>query len=58
MFRYVDNSVIITSHSKDLALPGERIGYLAANPRMKDVRQFIEGAVFANRILGFVNAPA
>ena len=58
MFRYVDNSVIITSHSKDLALPGERIGYLAANPLMKDVRQFIEGAVFANRILGFVNAPA
>jgi aspartate aminotransferase len=58
IFRYVDNSVIITSHSKDLALPGERIGYLAANPRMKDAGQFIEGAVFANRILGFVNAPA
>ena len=58
MFRYVDNSVIVTSHSKDLALPGERIGYLAANPLMKDVRQFMEGAVFANRILGFVNAPA
>ena len=58
IFRYVTNSVIVTSHSKDLALPGERIGYLAANPRMKDVEQFMEGAVFSNRVLGFVNAPA
>ncbi|HJV66734.1 MAG TPA: pyridoxal phosphate-dependent aminotransferase [Geomonas sp.] len=58
IFRYVANSVIVTSHSKDLALPGERIGYLAANPRMKGVDQFMEGAVFANRVLGFVNAPA
>jgi len=58
IFRYVANSVIVTSHSKDLALPGERIGYLAASPRMKDVEQFMEGAVFSNRVLGFVNAPA
>jgi len=58
IFRYVANSVIVTSHSKDLALPGERIGYLAANPRMNKVEQFMEGAVFSNRVLGFVNAPA
>ena len=58
IFRYVTNSVIVTSHSKDLALPGERIGYLAANPRMKNVDQFMEGAIFSNRVLGFVNAPA
>jgi aspartate aminotransferase len=58
IFRYVANSVIVTSHSKDLALPGERIGYLAANPRMRHVDQFMEGAVFSNRVLGFVNAPA
>ncbi len=58
IFPYVDNAVIVTSHSKDLALPGERIGYLAANPRMAGVEQFMEGAVFANRVLGFVNAPA
>lgn len=58
IFRYVANSVIVTSHSKDLALPGERIGYLAANPRMKNVEQFMEGAIFSNRVLGFVNAPA
>jgi aspartate aminotransferase len=58
IFRYVQNSVIVTSHSKDLALPGERIGYLAANPRMNDIGKFMEGAIFCNRVLGFVNAPA
>jgi len=54
----VRNSVICTSHSKDLALPGERIGYLAANPAMDEVEEFMAGAVFCNRVLGYVNAPA
>jgi len=58
IFSYFDNSVIVTSHSKDLALPGERIGYLAANPQMTYVEMFMEGAVVANRVLGFINAPA
>jgi aspartate aminotransferase len=58
IFPYVDNSLIVTSHSKDLALPGERIGYLALNPRMTHVELFMEGATFCNRSLGFVNAPA
>ena len=58
VFKYIRNSILVTSHSKDLALPGERIGYLAANPAMDDVALFMEGAVFCNRVLGFVNAPA
>jgi len=58
IFPLIESSLIVTSHSKDLALPGERIGYLAANPRMATVMQFMEGAVFCNRTLGFVNAPA
>jgi aspartate aminotransferase len=58
VFRHIRNSIVVTSHSKDLALPGERIGYLAANPAMDDCALFIEGAVFCNRVLGFVNAPA
>ena len=58
IFPLVESSIIVTSHSKDLALPGERIGYLAANPRMATAGQFMEGAVFSNRVLGFVNAPA
>jgi aspartate aminotransferase len=58
IFPLVESAVIVTSHSKDLALPGERIGYLAANPKMATALQFMEGAVFSNRVLGFVNAPA
>ncbi|WP_027716152.1 pyridoxal phosphate-dependent aminotransferase [Desulfuromonas sp. TF] len=58
VFNFVTNSVVVTSHSKDLALPGERIGYLAANPAMNQVGKFMEGAVFCNRVLGFCNAPA
>ena len=58
IFNCIDNAVIVTSHSKDLALPGERIGYFAANPAMKDVDLFMQGAIFCNRVLGFVNAPA
>lgn len=58
IFPLVESSIIVTSHSKDLALPGERIGYLAANPRMATAGQFMEGAIFSNRVLGFVNAPA
>ncbi|MCE1227731.1 MAG: pyridoxal phosphate-dependent aminotransferase [Geobacteraceae bacterium] len=58
IFPLIESSVMVTSHSKDLALPGERIGYLAVNPRMATAMQFMEGAVFCNRTLGFVNAPA
>lgn len=58
IFDCVTNSVVVTSHSKDLALPGERIGYLAANPAMPGVELFMQGAIFCNRVLGFVNAPA
>ncbi|MDX2480740.1 MAG: pyridoxal phosphate-dependent aminotransferase [Desulfuromusa sp.] len=58
IFNSIRNSIIVTSHSKDLALPGDRIGYLAANPAMTDVGLFMQGAIFSNRVLGFVNAPA
>lgn len=58
VFLYVNNSLVVTSHSKDLALPGERIGYIAASPRISGLELMMEGLVFANRTLGFVNAPA
>ncbi len=58
VFKYIKNSIIVTSHSKDLSLPGERIGYLAASPNIEEIGLFIEGAIFCNRTLGFVNAPA
>ncbi len=58
VFRHVDNAIIATSHSKDLALAGERIGYLVASPRCADLERLMAAMVFANRTLGFVNAPA
>ncbi len=53
-----DNSVIVTSHAKDLALPGERIGFVAINPNHQDKEELAGGFSFCNRTLGFVNAPA
>jgi len=53
-----DDTVTIISHSKDLALPGERIGYIAISPKIKDAQTLIDAAIFANRTLGFINAPA
>ncbi|MBI4303652.1 MAG: aminotransferase class I/II-fold pyridoxal phosphate-dependent enzyme, partial [Chloroflexi bacterium] len=46
------------SHSEDLALPGERIGYLAIHPQAIGKKELIDGFIYCNRILGFVNAPA
>ena len=50
--------IILTSHSKDLALPGERIGYIAIHPECRHREELVNGFIFCNRTLGFVNAPA
>jgi len=52
------NSIIASSYSKSLSLAGERIGYLAVNPRISDVEAVVGGLILFNRTLGFVNAPA
>ena len=53
-----DNTIVASSFSKDLAIPGERIGYLGISPNIKNTEILMDGLVFANRVLGFVNAPA
>jgi len=57
-FHYYPHTLRVTSHSKDLALAGERIGYVAVSPRCEAVEEMVSALIFANRILGFVNAPA
>ncbi|MEE8143393.1 MAG: pyridoxal phosphate-dependent aminotransferase [Planctomycetota bacterium] len=52
------NTILVTSHSKDLGLAGERIGYLAVTPGASDDSELIEAFTFCNRTLGFVNAPS
>jgi aspartate aminotransferase len=57
-FQYYPHTLRVTSHSKDLALPGERIGYIAVHPHCGEAEALISALIFANRTLGFVNAPA
>jgi aspartate aminotransferase len=58
IYPYHPNTITVTSHAKDLALPGERIGYIAVNPACADLNDLISGMSFTTRTLGFVNAPA
>ncbi|MFP3041083.1 pyridoxal phosphate-dependent aminotransferase [Treponema primitia] len=52
------NSISVTSYSKSLSLPGERIGYIAVNPGIQDEEDLLNGLIYATRVLGYVNAPA
>ena len=52
------NSIIAYSYSKTLSLPGERIGYIAVNPKINEAEDFISALILCTRIMGFVNAPA
>ena len=58
VFPHYANTIVVNSHAKDLALPGERIGYIAVNPAYADGPELVDGLTFCNRSLGFVNAPA
>ena len=58
IFDAYTESFVVTSFSKDLSLPGERIGYAALNPEISDKGMILGGMVLCNRILGYVNAPA
>ena len=58
IFECYPESIIATSYSKDLSLPGERIGFVAVNPDSTFKTELLSGLALANRILGFVNAPA
>lgn len=57
IFQYYANSIIATSYSKDLSIPGERIGFVAVHPGADQVKDLMGALTLANRILGFVNAP-
>ena len=58
VFEHHPRTIVATSHSKDLGLAGERIGYLAVNPDDPGKGDLLDAAVFMLRTLGFVNAPA
>lgn len=58
IFDAYDESFVVTSFSKDLSLPGERIGYAAVNPAISEKKSIMSGMILCNRVLGYVNAPA
>ena len=51
-------SIVVSSYSKNLSLPGERIGYIAVNPAISERDDVVNGLIYSARVLGFVNAPA
>jgi Aspartate/tyrosine/aromatic aminotransferase len=57
MLAIFNNAIIVNSFSKSLGLAGERIGYIAASSRIKDIDVLMNALTFCNRTLGFVNAP-
>ncbi len=58
VFPHYEHTVVVNSHAKDLGLPGERIGHIAVHPAYSGKGELVDGLVFCNRVLGFVNAPA
>jgi aspartate aminotransferase len=58
IFGIYPHSIVTTSYSKDLSLPGERIGYVAVSPEAEDHRAVTDAVILCTRILGYVNAPA
>ncbi|MEJ2383036.1 MAG: pyridoxal phosphate-dependent aminotransferase [Xanthomonadales bacterium] len=52
------NAIVLSSWSKSLSLAGERIGVLGVHPDIDGKAALLDALTLANRILGFVNAPA
>ena len=58
VMNYYDDSIVCYSYSKSLSMPGERIGYIAINPKATDAKALYAAVCGAGRSLGFVCAPA
>ena len=58
LMNYYDDTIVCYSYSKALSLPGERIGYIAVNPKMKTNREVYLSVCGAGRSLGYVCAPS
>lgn len=55
--KFYDNTIVCYSFSKSLSLPGERIGYVAVNPKAKDAETIIHMCTQISRGIGH-NCPA
>ena len=55
--KFYDNTICCYSFSKSLSLPGERIGYVAVNPKCKDAQHIINMCGQVSRFTGH-NCPS
>lgn len=58
IFPLYRESIVASSYSKDISIPGERLGFLAVHPKTSYHDDLVAGMAMANRTLGYVNAPA
>jgi len=58
IFDSYSDSIIATSYSKDISIPGERIGFTVINSHATYRTDLMNALALTNRIIGFVNAPA
>ncbi len=58
MLKIFPHSLVVNSFSKSLALPGERIGYIIANPSIPESELLMQCMILCARTLGYVNAPS
>ena len=58
ILNHYPHTIIVSSYSKELSIPGERIGFTAVSPLCEESKVVVGGLIHANRTLGFVNAPA
>ena len=56
--KYYNDTIVVYSYSKSLAIPGERIGYVIVQDEVKDSKDLITAITIANRVIGCVNAPS
>ena len=58
LMNYYDDVIVCYSFSKSLSLPGERIGYIAVCPAMRNATEVYSAVCGAGRSLGYVCAPS
>ncbi len=52
-----DYAVVVSSFSKNLSLPGERLGFVVISPNLAQGAELMGALTLTNRILGYVNPP-
>ena len=55
---FYKNTIVCTSYSKSLSIPGERIGYIAVSPQCDGAQDFFFAICGAGRSMGYVCAPS